>query len=131
MKIFSDGKQLSPSAARNCLLVNQFATPGLGSLMGGRVVAGLGQLALAIIGFGLVLFWFFKTMKQYYSLMGEEIITTNVSYARYAIAGFLFFAASWLWSLLTSFSIIRNAKTPIPPPPGSVPPRITNVPPKM
>jgi len=124
MKIFSGGKQLSPAAARNCFLVNQFATPGLGSLMGGRIVAGLGQLLLALIGFALVTFWFLQTMKQYYGTVDEDA-PAPVSYARYFIAGFLVFGASWLWSLLTSFSLVRAAKTPEPLPPGSVPPRIT------
>jgi hypothetical protein len=131
MKIFSGGKQLSPAAARNCFLVNQLATPGLGSLMGGRILPGLGQLALAVIGFGFVMIWFLKLMKQYYSVADENYVASDVSYSSYAFAGFLFFAASWLWSLLTSLSIVRDAKTPEPPPPGSVPPRITKEPPKM
>lgn len=104
--------------------MNQFATPGLGSLMGGRILAGLGQLALALIGFGFVLFWFVETMKQYYSLMGEDI-PVQVSYSRDFFAGAFVFAVSWFWSLLTSISIMRSAKTPVPLPPGSIPPRIT------
>jgi hypothetical protein len=126
MKTSSGGKQLSPAAARNCFFVNQFATPGLGSLMGGRILAGLGQLLLAIIGFGFVMIWFYQTIKIYYSLADEEIPDSpHVSYARYFFAGALFFGASWLWSLLTSISLIRGAKVPEPPPPGSIPPRIT------
>ena len=39
---------LSRSAARNAALLNQCATPGLGSLMAGRRLAGIGQLLLAI-----------------------------------------------------------------------------------
>ena len=59
MKIFSGGKSLSPATARNCCLVNQFATPGLGSLMGRRIVAGIGQLLLAFLGAALVIYWVF------------------------------------------------------------------------
>ena len=93
--------------------------------MGGRILPGIGQLALALLGFGFVTVWFLQTMKQYYSLAGDDYVQIQVSYAHYALAGFLFFASSWLWSLLTSISLVRNAKTPPPPPPGSVPPRIT------
>ena len=125
MKIFSGAKTLSPAAARNCLLMNLFATPGLGSLMGGRLLAGLGQLLLFLIGFAFIGFWFYWTIKEYYSLMGEDAPSSQVSYARYFFIGALFAAASWLWSLLTSLSLVRQAKTPEPPPPGSVPPRIT------
>jgi hypothetical protein len=131
MKIFSAGKTLSPAAARNCFLMNQFATPGLGSLMGGRLIPGLGQLALALAGFGLVMLWFVKTMKEYYSLMGEDAPSISSSYTRFLLAGAMLFVASWLWSLLTSLSLMKQAKTPVPPPPDSIPPRITNTPPKI
>jgi hypothetical protein len=131
MKLFSAAKTLNPASARNCFLMNQFATPGLGSLMGGRLIAGLGQLALALAGFGLVMLWFVKTMKEYYSLMGEDAPALSTSYTRFLLAGAMLFAASWLWSLLTSLSLLRQAKIPEPPPPDSIPPRITNIPPKI
>ena len=123
MKIFSDAKTLSPSAARNCLLMNLFATPGLGSLMGGRILAGLGQLILFLVAFAFVGIWFYRTMKEYYSLMGEDI-PLQVSYSRYFLFGFAFAAVSWLWSLVTSLAMVSQAKANAPPP-GSVPPRLT------
>jgi len=123
MKIFSGAKTLSPSAARNCLLMNLFATPGLGSLMGGKIIAGLGQLFLFLIGFVFITFWFIKTMKEYYSLKGEDI-PIHTSYGRYFLAGFLFAAASWLWSLLTSIRLVQQAKVPEPAQPGTSPPKL-------
>jgi hypothetical protein len=109
--------------------MNQFATPGLGSLMGRRILPGIGQLLLSLAGAALVIFWFVLTMKEYYSLMYDD--RPAISYAKYFFAGASLFAAGWLWSLLTSLSLLRQAKVPEPPPPGSVPPRITNKPPKM
>lgn len=128
MKLFSGGKPLSPATARNWFLVNQFATPGLGSLMGGKIVAGIGQLLLALLGAGFVILWFVK-------LLGEEVnlaeMETPVSYAKWGVAGACFFIASWLWSLLTSISMIREAKEQEPKPPPPAPPRIINPPPKI
>ena len=129
MKTSSAAKPLSPAAARNCFLMNQFATPGLGSLMGRRILPGIGQLLLALAGFALVIVWFVQTLKEYYGLMYDD--RPAVSYAKYFLAGASLFAASWLWSLLTSLSLLRQAKVPEPLPPGSIPPRITNTPPKM
>lgn len=132
MKIFSGGKPVSPATARNCFLMNQFATPGLGSLMGGRITPGLGQLLLFVLGFLLFLFWFLRTMHNYYSLLTEEIENPGPSYMRFLIAGLLFCAASWMWALLTSISLLREGKAneskfgPTMPPP-----RITNPPPRM
>jgi hypothetical protein len=130
MKIFSGGKPLSSAAARNCFLMNQFATPGLGSLMGGRIVPGLGQLLLFILGFLLFLFWFLRTMHNYYSLLSGDIDNPGPSYTRFLISGLLFCTAGWLWALLTSISLLREGKTNESPP-TTPPPRITNQPPKM
>lgn len=127
MKIFSGGKILTPAKARNCLLLNLFATPGLGSLVGGRILAGLGQLILFLVGFVFICFWFVKLMQQEYSLMDSltsDDTSAHVSYIHYFLAGAMFAGASWLWSLLTSFSIMRAAKTPEPALPGAVPPKL-------
>jgi len=107
--------------------MNLFATPGLGSLMGGRILAGLGQLILFLTGFGIFCVWFYLVMKQYYSLsdFSEPDATVHVFYFHYFLAWVLFAAAGWLWSLLTSLQMVRQAKTPEPAQPGSVPPRLT------
>lgn len=112
--------------------MNQFATPGLGSLMGGRIVPGIGQLLLFVLGFLLFLFWFLRTMHNYYSLLSGDVDMPGPSYTRFLIAGLLFCAAGWLWALLTSISLLREGKAneskfgPTMPPP-----RITNPPPRM
>ena len=54
------------------MLANQFATPGLGSLMAGRWIAGSGQLALAVAGCVMVIVWFFKVMIQYYGQISDD-----------------------------------------------------------
>ncbi len=126
MKIFSGAKTLSPAAARNCLLMNLFATPGLGSLMGGRLISGLGQLFIFLLGFGLICVWFYRMMKGYYSLsdFSDESATPHPFYIGYFVSGFLFAAAAWLWSLLTSIRMVQQAKPPEPAAPGTVPPKI-------
>jgi len=50
----SSVRPLSRARAANCILVNLAATPGLGSLIGRRYLAGSGQLALALVGFVLL-----------------------------------------------------------------------------
>jgi hypothetical protein len=73
--------------------------------------------------------WFFQTMKAYYAtLVGDSARPGNI---HVLIAGASVFGVSWLWSLVTSISLIREAKTEPPAGPAALPPRITNVPPKM
>ena len=125
MKLLFRGDQpLTPATARNCFIVNQFATPGLGSIMGGRWIAGIGQLLIAIAGFCMVIGWFALTMRESYRLMDFSVQPT--SYAWLGKSGGIVFLASWLWSLVTSIQLIREAKSnppsqPIPP----VPPKFS------
>jgi hypothetical protein len=90
--------------------MNQLATPGLGSLMGRRIVAGAGQLAVFLAGFGCFLAWFIDEMRQYYSMMFSD----QEPHIRFWLLwlGLGLALASWLWSLVTSLSLLREAKRP-------------------
>ena len=99
---------LSRAAARNAVLLNLCATPGLGSLMARRRLAGLGQIVLALAGFGLFALWFALMVIQMYNQLVEGVESRSV--AAPGISGAALFAAAWLWSLMTSLSILREAR---------------------
>ena len=110
MKLFSPkGRPLSRAKAKNAALVNQLATPGLGSLMCRRWIAGGGQLVLALAGFALVMVWFGKEMVLYYGQISGDVKPEAIGWI--LEAGTILFAASWLWSAVTSFSLLREAAT--------------------
>ena len=119
-------KPPSLSAARNAALVNQLATPGLGSLMAGRWLAGLGQLALAVAGFVMLVVWFFEVMIQYYGQITESAPMRPVGWIG-EIGGILFVAA-WFWSLVTSISLLRQAPADKPVGPEPAAPLATDPP---
>ena len=79
------GKAVSRAKARNAALLNLLATPGLGSLLAGRWIAGTGQLALALAGFTLFLVWFVKIMIQYYGQMCGDAHPRGRSIGRRAV----------------------------------------------
>jgi len=106
--------------ARYCVIINQCATPGLGSFIGGRRLAGLGQLALAVAGFGLVVAWFVLNTMQVFNQVVHDAPPRPVG--RVGLLGAATFAAAWLWSWLTSLQILRAAKDAEP---QNVPPRLT------
>jgi hypothetical protein len=129
MKLFFPqltGKPASLSVARNAALVNQLATPGLGSLMAGRWIAGLGQLALAVSGFVLVVVWFFAVMIQYYGQVTGDTVARPVGWI--GEIGAILFGAAWLWALVTSISLLRQAKAAEAAAPGRIPPPLTDLP---
>ena len=115
-------KPASPAAARNAVLVNQLATPGLGSLMAGRWLAGFGQLALAVAGFVMVVVWFFEIMIQYYGQVTGDVQMRPVGWI--GEIGAILFVASWFWALVTSISLLRQANKAAPAGSNPVPPRL-------
>lgn len=106
MKLFSpSGKPLSHATARNAALLNLLATPGLGSLVARRWLAGTGQLLLSLVGFTLFMIWFVKVMTQFYGQISGEVVVHPAG--KYLIAGAVLFALAWIWSLVTSLSLLR------------------------
>jgi len=84
------------------------ATPGLGSLMAGRWIAGSGQLALAVAGFVMVVVWFFKVMIQYYDQISDDAQPHPVGWI--GGTGGILFVASWFWALVTSIGLFSEAR---------------------
>ncbi len=109
MKPSSPGrKPVSRAKAKSAAMLNLLATPGLGSLLCRRWIAGSGQLALAVAGFTIVTVWFVREMIPYYGLMfGDE--PPNAPSLKRLAEGAALFAASWLWSAVTSVSLLHEA----------------------
>src|SRR5260370_1435558 len=118
-------KRPKRSTAANCLIVNQLATPGLGSLMAGRFVAGTVQLALSLFGFCFIMGWFLQIFMQLYRQM-NELPPQPPPYPWMGQAGVIIFASAWLLSWITSISVLRESRrNEAAQPPPAVPPKIT------
>jgi hypothetical protein len=98
---------LTRSTALCCLLVNQLATPGLGSVYAGRVVSGAAQLVLAFAGFVLLVLWgavfFFRLFRLQLDLPAPEN-----SFGWAGRWGLISFGAAWGWAWLTSISLVLS-----------------------
>jgi len=109
MKPSSAKPRTSRAKARNAALLNQLATPGLGSLLARRWIEGVGQVLLSLAGFGLVTIWFVQMMLGYYGQMfGDGGAHQKPAFTN-LILGAAMFALAWVWSLATSFSLLREA----------------------
>ena len=119
-------RPLSRARAWTCILTNQLATPGLGSLMARRIFAGVGQLLLALAGFVLIVVWFFEVMIQYYGQVTGDVPARPVGWI--GEIGAILFVASWLWALVTSISLWRQAESDERAELKTVPPRMADLP---
>ena len=112
-------KQLTPVV---CLLVNQFAFPGLGTILNGRHrVTGYLQAALMVAGF-LLTVWFFCLWTvaniRYLSnnAWSEEQFRALYRPHLWALQwGLGFTAVAWCWSLVSSLLFLRPPNRTPPP----------------
>ena len=104
MKTFLGGKNkaLDRKAAMALAAINLLATPGLGTMMAGRVMVGLIQLAAAGAGFLLIMKWF-------YALFQQMVEGSAQTMAWQWQAGLLLFGIGWIGSLWSSINFVRAA----------------------
>ena len=116
-------RPLSQNRLLTCILINQLATPGLGSLLARRRLSGAGQLCLALAGFALFMLWMLQVIDREILEALDEAVTQHNHYwmCRW---GLILFGASWLWALVTSLSLWRQADRPPSTPGSSSPPKI-------
>src|ERR1700722_3984267 len=120
-------RPLSRTRAWTCALTNLAATPGLGSLMGRRFFAGTGQLILAFGGFFLMLGWMFKLCYRIFlEQLGEQVPQSSSGWM--LKWGMIFFGAGWLWSLVTSVSLLLQVKVDERKNLQNVPPKLAGLP---
>ena len=104
----ASAKPLTQQRALNYAMLNQLATPGFGSLLAGRFVAGSGQLLLAVSGAVLLVIWFLKILMIYYSQWGNQPLPPD-SHAAMAWTGLGLFLSGWFWALVSSIGFYREA----------------------
>src|ERR1044071_7671109 len=91
-----------------CVLINQCATPGLGSWLGRRRVAGGGQLLLAVTGFLLMTAWLIRFFYGRIAAQLMEKPAPPVTYGWWGKWGLIVFGASWVWAWFPSISLLRE-----------------------
>ncbi len=99
--------------------VNLLATPGLGTMLGGRVWAGVGELSLSGSGFTLIMLWFLDLFQTAFKADGASAPASGWKWK----LGLALFAFGWLASAWSSLEMVRAA-TAATPPPLAVPPKI-------
>jgi len=105
--------------AWGCLTAN-LAVPGSGSMMAHRRISGIVQGTLAITGMALsaiftVRFfaWYAANRLRLEESALEDPVGALLEYwqaIRWAIVGICLFGIGWLWALLTSLRVLRNAR---------------------
>jgi len=110
MKPSSGTKKTKHTKARNATLLNLLGTPGFGSLLAGKVVAGLGQLFIFLAGFTLFCIWAVVNMINYSHLAFDEAPPEPNRWGGRAVVGLGLCGVAWVWSLFTSLQLIKAAR---------------------
>jgi hypothetical protein len=101
-------RPLSSDRAWACVLQN-LATPGIGSLKARWVFSGICQLTLAIASCFLICVWVIEWSYRIYQAQNGETIPQNSS-GWLLKWGVVCFGLSWLWALITCASLVLRAK---------------------
>ena len=100
---------LNRATALNCLVINQLATPGLGTIMAGYWVMGMVELSLALIGFTAIVGWMWQWFaRQIQSL--QESAPAVTAHSSLGWIGLTIFALAWLLSASSSWRLWRAAR---------------------
>jgi len=122
MKIYSGPEshdQPEHQTAQGWMATN-LALPGLGSLIAGRKV-GFIQLALCLVGFGLTLVcglqmvsWSLAHWSEYHNPNADmdpfQPLRDLWVHARWPLLGIAMFSCAWVWSFVTSRSLLSQSK---------------------
>jgi hypothetical protein len=109
------GRKLGRGGIWGCVLINQFAFPGLGTIMAGRRV-GYAQAAVMVIGFLLTtgfMVWFIVSALALVVSRAPDEAAWKANCRAYAWAwqsGSALCVAAWLWSLASSIAMLRQQK---------------------
>ncbi|MGO8837278.1 MAG: hypothetical protein ACLQAH_13590 [Limisphaerales bacterium] len=84
-------------------------------------------MLLALAGFGLLVGWIFEFCYRFaLKQAGEPVSTSSIGWM--GKWGLILFMAGWLWSLVTSISLWRQAKTDEAAAQQPEPPRLADLP---
>lgn len=107
------GRRVPPWA---CVMINQLAFPGLGTILAGRRI-GYAQAAVMVVGFVLVmgyLILYLGASYRYLQTPGWTQADFEARYRPYLWAlydGIGLCLVAWIWSLRSSFALWRQART--------------------
>jgi hypothetical protein len=99
---------LTRTKATICVALNLLVLPGLGTLITGRR-SGWPQMMLSVVGFGLNCawaVWFFAVL-----LRSEQLPEDLTAHIWVALSGVVIFLVAWLWALVSSLQILREARS--------------------
>jgi len=99
---------LDRSKAWSCLAANLLAAPGLGSLMAKRR-AGWPQILMSVLGAILIISGMVTLTMHWIAV---QQLPADMGDYLWLLMGIVLFGTAWLWSLLTSLSILRQTKQP-------------------
>ncbi|MGH7950436.1 MAG: hypothetical protein ACREFE_00730 [Limisphaerales bacterium] len=123
---FSPARPLSRDRAWACVTAN-FGLPGIGSLKARRIFSGICQLGFALAGFVFGCAWIVRWCYRIFQAQAGETISPNsIGWLwKWAV---ICFGVSWLWTLATCISLVRQAKANEEKNRQSVPPKISDLP---
>jgi len=119
---------LTRDRAWACVLLN-LSVPGWGSLKAGRKFVGFGEMLIVFAGLFMLGVWFFEWMNRIVqSEIGFDNALPPVPADWTWQSGIGLCVVSWIWTVVTCWSLMRDARTYEEEARRNVPPKLADVP---
>jgi hypothetical protein len=94
-------------------MTNVLVLPGAGTMAGGRLLAGLVQAILAIVGFVMVCVWMVYWVSE--GVTQGDVPTGLGAHGGLGLVGLLLAVVAWAWGLASGLAILREARDGVSP----------------
>jgi hypothetical protein len=101
--------------------------PGWGSYKAGRIYAGIGEMAFALGGLCLLFAWMAKWMIRIFQAQLDEDLSPIPSPELWR-SGVICIVISWIWTIATCISMMREAKIQEEKDRQNTPPKLSDLP---
>ncbi len=100
-------KPIDKPTAWACTITNAVTLPGLGTVAGGHKI-GYAQAALAVVGFGMSLWWMGGVVRDW--MASGEFPEGLGHWLLVGLGGVGVYGVAWLWALGSSLGLLAEAK---------------------
>jgi hypothetical protein len=117
---------LTRDKAWACISLN-ITLPGWGSLKAGKIFTGIGEMVFALAGLFLLFAWMAKWIWRIVQSELDEDLSPIPATAIWE-SGVICVVISWVWTAITCFSLLREARIQEEKDRQNTPPRLSDLP---
>lgn len=104
------------ATAYGFLTTNLLVLPGVGTYLAGKKISGVVQIIIALIGITASIYGLYEVIHGFLKYKSNPIMVFHEAGLWIMAAGCMIFFAGWIWSFVSGYSLIKEARREVEPP---------------